>query len=336
MTTTLPLISVIGPTAVGKSQVALDIAQLALSNGWVDEVHLISADSRQVYQGLEVITGADIPVDFRTSQDKNFLYPYFEHDKCYLHGVSVIPVTHEWSVAHFHELVWSVVNKVMSCKAMIIMVGGTGLYHHHWRNQDPQLQIPPNEELRQNLSDLNLDALHHRLAELNPQRLQNMNHADRHNPRRLMRAIELEVAQPVELNYQPSSLSVSPVTFHELTFGLTDELEVIEQRITARVEQRLAAGAISEVERLHAISEDAQQKLPVFSSTGVREIMIYLQGEMSKDECIARWSLREFQYAKRQLTWWKKHFEGKWLMSSNAETLPTIHSTVSEFLTSAL
>jgi tRNA dimethylallyltransferase len=206
------------------------------------------------------------------------------------------------------------------------VIGGTGLYHAHLTTQDPQLTVPPNDSLRQELEAWNVADLQKRLAEIAPQRFNQMNHSDRHNPRRLIRAIEVSEVSPAGKTFVKTLAQQTPVL--DLTLGLIDDLETIHQRIHQRVEERLSQGAIAEVEKL--IADYEVWRGPAFTATGLREVRALIEGQLEKNECIERWSLHEFQYAKRQLTWWKKYAQATWYEISQSGWQEKVWSSFKE------
>ncbi len=285
------LLSIVGPTAVGKTSLGLKLAEQLINDNAVAGVDLISADSRQVYQGLEIISGVDVPSKLNAH--------------IYLHGVSMITPDQDWSVAHFQDFARKSIDDAWAAERLPIIVGGTGLYHEHLFTDDDTLHIPPNLSLRSELELLSLEQLTERLVELDADKFASMNHSDQHNPRRLIRAIEVALAkqatQPlIQDSFQPASV-LDPQT---LTLGLRDEPVFILDRIKQRVIDRFANGAQAEVQ--HLIDTYSNWQTPAFSATGVKEIRAFLEGKISADECLEHWTLSEFQYAKRQLTWWKK------------------------------
>lgn len=307
---TAKILMIIGPTAVGKTDFALSAANHLLQLGKVTGVDLISADSRQVYQGLEIISGADIPEGFQPqipadfSDDKIF----FEHGALRLFGISMLPPTAEWSVSQFQTYAQRIISTSVAQQRLPIIVGGTGLYQRHLFNTDPQLHIPPNAVVRERAEQMSVSELQIWLQEVNPERFKHMNDSDQANPRRLVRAIEISLAE------QPVTPAEPEVVFQpELRIlGLQDTIEQITERIQQRVEARLAHGAVAEAERLLQIATDQNRRLPAFSATGVKPLLQLVSGSISETEATALWITQERQYAKRQLTWWKKESQVKW------------------------
>jgi tRNA dimethylallyltransferase len=192
-------------------------------------------------------------------------------------------------------------------------VGGTGLYHKHALSTDPRLHLPPNPELRAKAETKTLSELQSWLAEIDSQALAEMTDSDRKNPRRLIRAIEKAAADPLP-QLQPVDF---PTQINQLSLGLELPLPAIESKIHQRVKQRFQQGALSEIEALRQQFSD--RSLSVFSATGVKQIADYLDGEITQDQALIDWALREFQYAKRQLTWFRKQPPQAWLSADDPD-----------------
>ena len=315
------VLSIVGPTATGKSNLALLLAEQFLADGLVAGVDIIAADSRQVYQGLEIISGADIPAGFTEQQADQLENAgrFYQKEAIRIFGIGMLQPDKDWSVAQFQVWAQPIITTALSQRRLPIIVGGTGLYHAQLWQQDTRLQIAPNLELREQAEGKTLLELQLWLQNADEKSWQQLNDSDRQNPRRLIRKIEIATAQSQEnaqldpKNNQPA-LQTS-LDFQQITVGLTDELSAIAERITARVAARLSAGAVQEVERLLAHFPD--QKLPVFSSTGVKPLLAYLHDEIDRETCLEIWSRQERQYAKRQLTWWRKQPAVTWFTLSN-------------------
>lgn len=299
----LPIISVVGPTAAGKTGYALKLAQAIIDQTDATGVDLISADSRQVYQGVEILSGADIPDGFVKTETAEGC---FQKDALKLWGVSMIKLIDEWSVAHFQQLAKPIIKQAQADDRAVIIVGGTGLYHDRLFEMDTKLRIPPNQEWRQKAEKMSVEQLQHELQQLNRDKFQQMNRSDQLNPRRLIRAIEIELAaaednRPTITQAHQHQIPIEP---NHIYLGVTADLDVIQQHIKQRVEDRFSGGAIQEVS---AILNNNQLTAhhPARSILGFQEISAYLNKQISAKDCQQLWSLHEFQYAKRQLTWWK-------------------------------
>ncbi len=302
------LLSVVGPTASGKTKLALDLAKLFCQTQG-KKAYLISADSRQVYQELPILTGADIPADFTQANDPALAYPFYQHQTwpISLHGIGIIKADQEWSVGHFQNLAWPIIRQAWQEQALVILVGGTGLYHLQLFNQDPQLKVLPDEKVRNQAEKMTVEQLQAWLKEINPQHLSQLNHSDLHNPRRLIRAIEISLALNQGNHSAVSQTKIDlPSNFSQLIFYLELDLETIKARIAQRIEARWLQGVAEEVKKMFKKAHRFKLNLGLLSATGVKEIQNYLNGEIDQDNCSANWLQAEFSYAKRQLTWWKK------------------------------
>lgn len=308
------IVSVVGPTAVGKTELAFLLAQEAISSGLVKGASLISADSRQVYRGLPAITGVDKPEQLPDSIE--------------VFGQELIEPDEEWSLSAFQKMAWEVITNAWRKGWLPIVVGGTGLYYTHLLTPELHDKPGPNMELREELEGMDAAALRARLAQAAPHKLATLNPSDSQNPRRLIRA--LEIAESSDQPIETTEIASSPLLpDSHLTFGLLDDIELIEERIIARVHKRWDQ-ALKEVSALESrYSFDAgyspTAKLPALSATGVKEVLAYLQGTLSKEEALELWIRRERQYAKRQLTWWKKYGSDiTWFNRSNHPNLEVL------------
>lgn len=295
------VLSIIGPTAVGKTDLALQLTKSLILQEKFTGFDLISADSRQVYQGLQIISGADIPETIEATVK--------------LHGLLMIKPNQEWSLAHFRDFGQKIIKKSWQENRLPIVVGGTGLYHHHLFSNDQIINIQPNLEVRQQAELLSIVELQEWLKKINSKHFSQMNHSDQHNPRRLVRAIEVTLAPAAT-----SSDRILPglEDFQNIVIGLSDSLPNIQAKIEQRVRHRFQLGAISEVE--HLLTLDPPPTKPALSTAGVREIEQFLQGQATETEVITHWARREFQYAKRQLTWWKKYGTAQWFDCSRVKS----------------
>lgn len=292
------IVSIVGATATGKTAFALDLAASLIAEKRFQKVHLLSADSRQVYQGLENLTGADLPSDFSTGGDEKFAYAFFCNlaKNIFLHGASIINPKEEWSVAHFKKLFGNI-KENLGKEDFLIVVGGTGFYHQQILQTTETIVVPQNKKLRERLEKLSVEELKKELQDLSPAKLEKMNNSDVNNPRRLVRAIEI-VSSDSQLS-SAQDQNDSPV------FYLQMPKELREQKIKARVQQRFELSK-KEVQKQLSLNKKAKNDSLAFSSTGFMELQRFIAGEIGKEDCLNLWQLAEIQYAKRQDTWWKK------------------------------
>lgn len=317
------LISIVGTTATGKTDLALSLAAALLASKKTQRVHLISADSRQVYAELPLLSGADIPEHFTRTTNTDFSFPFFENtDKTIvLHGVSMLRATDEWSVALFRDFALRILSEAVQKNEACILVGGTGLYHAHVLQTDPALMVPPDPTWRKEAVTLSVDALKEVLARLSPEKMQNMNQSDSNNPRRLQRAIEVARRKPSAL---PKWQLATIAAFEHRYLGIRISSDELQARITQRVQKRLDQGVLKEVEAYNA--QFGTRDLPSSSTLGLYELTQVLRGELSLEAAIEKWSLAEFQYAKRQHVWWNKQKNVYWIdpTASISEVLDSI------------
>ena len=265
----MKILIVCGPTATGKTALAVQLARKF--NG-----ELVSADSRQIYKGLDALTGkersGDVPI---------WLYDIVEIGKLY-------------SAHDFVSAAEVAIANIQTRGKLPIVVGGTGFYLKALTAPIDTLSIPPNHALRKRLASFSLEELQERLKHLDETRWEQMNDSDRKNPRRLIRAIE--VAGAKKGNSLQQGVSLHNAT---LWIGLTAKPQVLKERITQRVS-----------ERFHAALREATKETAFL--LGAPPLLLFQKGEISKAEALAAWAAKEYQYAKRQLTWFKKQNGIRW------------------------
>lgn len=294
-----PVFSVVGTTAVGKTSFAFQLAEALLANKKYSGVDIISADSRQIYKGLEILSGADIPEGFEREKDLSVsAFGFFQKGNVRLFGISIVQPDEDWSVAQFQVYARSIIDQSRMARRAIIIVGGTGLYHEQLFNLDATLQIPPNEEFRALAQDMTVLELQHLLQQLSPEKLEMMNNSDRNNSRRLVRAIE--VAQSSE----ETPFVTAASEYEQKYIGLTASLDFIIKKINVRITKRMQGGVLVEVQQLQDTYGDRLCQ-HVQTTLGFEELSQLLSGTISKEEALQQWQIGEKQYAQRQLTWWK-------------------------------
>jgi tRNA dimethylallyltransferase len=266
------VIALFGPTAVGKTDVAIALADLLRVRK--ERPIAISADALQVYRGLETLTGA------ATAKEQARL----EHRL-----LSFVPVEREFSVGEFMPLAHAEIDAALATGRRPIVVGGTGLYLRAALTE-LDLKPPAPRELRARIEAeierRGVEAMH---AALPPSAAATIPPTDRS---RIVRALELaEIGQDAEPPDQ-SQLWTSDTRVPTLLFGLTMDRDALYERIDARVDAIVAAGAVDEVERVRASASRTARK-----ALGFEEL---LAGDV---EAMKR---RTRNYAKRQLTWMRK------------------------------
>lgn len=294
------LLIIAGLTASGKTDLALEIAS------HLPSVDIISVDSRQFYQGPRIISGQDIPPGYsrQTSKQISFLNQsavYFQSGNTRIWAVDQLPPDQILNLSDFVEFTWQIIDQAVAQDRSVIIVGGTGLYLKAITQPLDRLVTPPNLQLRQELELLTVSKLQSRLKKINPDWLEKLNHSDKNNPRRLIRAIEICLGD--KTNQELSLKGIEPRKADFRWLGLKPDMDTLADKIKTRVKKRLQQGALQEVGEL---LEKYSPKLPALSALGIKYIKQHLDGDIDKNELIQRWTQQELSYAKRQWTWFKK------------------------------
>lgn len=270
-----PLLALFGPTGVGKTAVALALAESLCGRG-ADPV-AISADALQVYEGLELLTGA------ATAAERARL----EHRL-----VSFVPLSSTFSAGEFAARAHQEIDSALAAGRRPILVGGTGLYLRAALT-DLDLRPPPPPELRERLrtelADEGPEALHARLAATAPWAAEGIDPGD---SSRIVRALELHELGELRPREGPSQLWTSEMRVPTVLAGLTMEREELDRRIDQRVDGMLSAGVREEVERAASVASATARK-----ALGFEHLLAGDVDAMKRDTR---------RYARRQLTWMRK------------------------------
>lgn len=314
---------IVGPTATGKTALALKLAEQF-------DGELISADSRQIYSGIRILSGQDIPVGVMgetrmTVPYKGHAYPLITYS---FDGIPVwlydaVEPTLACSIALFRTLAVRALLDITNRGKLPIIVGGAGLYVDAILSPPETIDIPVNAPLRQRLTLVPIVLLQKELQRVDAVKFSRMNDSDKHNPRRLVRAIEVALWK----QQYPQSNDAADIPIEGLWIGLTRDSEELADRIAARVEKRWQ-GAIDEVKRLGAAPSPAVQ-----TALGVKEISAYLSGVVSEKEAMARWIRNEQAYAVRQFRWFKKREYIHWYDAANTDIQQLVVQQISGWYT---
>lgn len=292
----LKILIICGPTATGKTSLALHLAREFFGE-------VVSADSRQVYSGLDLITGKDIPAGYVKTSSSLLVdgrpVPVYQGDTA-IWGYDLVSPYQDWSVAHFYRYATAIIRYLHSQGKLPVIVGGTGLYLKELLYPSPSLQIPPDPVLRQELESLSTSELQQKLKLASPGRLSAMNNSDINNPRRLIRAIELSYSHPLR--------RFNPPVYDPLILGLTAPPSVLKAAIRSRVERRLHLDLNAEASVLSSLPSH----LPAASTLGYRQYLRYQRREITLSEAVEDWTTADYQYARRQLVWFKKQSDIHW------------------------
>ncbi len=300
------LIIVLGATASGKTRLA---ARLAKELG----AEIISADSRQVYRGMDIGTGKDLGEFHVEGVDVPF------------HLIDVADPSAEFSVFSYQRLFFECFIEISSRGIVPIMVGGTGLYIDSVVRNYEMIEVPENHDLRASLQDVEDSVLVERLEALNP-RLHNK--TDLAERSRIIRAIEIaEFSKNLREDYTLNRPFINP-----LIAGIFWDREELRRRITKRLEERLNAGMIDEVRRLN-LAGIGWDKLDFFGLE-YRYVGRYLRGLLSFQEMFDQLNTKIHQFAKRQATWFRRmEKQGIRINWISGDDYPALQKIVKENMT---
>ena len=291
------IIVILGPTASGKSDLAVKLARKF--NGEV-----VSADSRQVYKGLNIGTGKITKKEMQGVKH---------------HLLDVANPRKQFTVSDFVNVTNETIVQIVTKNKLPIVCGGTGFYIDALLGDKHIPEVPPNPNLRKQLEKKSAPQLFKILQKLDPLRAQNI---DAKNQRRLVRAIEIckAVGKVPSIKAQVKSYDV-------LKIGIKVEEKELKKRINKRIEKWFRQGLLKEVETLHKKGLSWKR----MSEIGLeyRLVSLFLQNKISKPELIYRMQSETWQYAKRQMTWFKRDARIAWVGTSEA-AIPIVERFLQE------
>lgn len=293
------LLIICGPTATGKSALGLQLAHEL-------QGELISADSRQIYQGFDIGTGKEVEAlqegRGRKDVDKWII------DDIPVHLYDVVSGHDDYSAAQYATTARDRITDIWAANKLPIVVGGTGLYLKATRLGIESAGVERNNELRDKLEDMPVADLQALMEKEHTVRFAHMNNSDRNNPRRLIRAIELASSPQI----LPSELQ-SPLNADILTIGLLPNEFSLANIIDKRVANMFAMGLPEEVVSL--LKDGYSFADPAFRAIGYSEFQPYVMGNVPLESVKNDIVLHTRQYVKRQLTWFKADTSIQWFMA---------------------
>lgn len=292
------LIVVLGPTSSGKSDLAVSIARHIKRHppfGGATGAEVISADSRQVYTGLDLGSGKITQREMRS-------IPH--------HLLDVASPKRTFTVTRYQRLAERAIRDILKRNHIPILCGGTGLYIDAVVHGHIIPAVPPQPKLRKELERNSTEALVTQLERLDPHRALVI---DRHNRRRLIRALEIVLATG-----SPITPLATATPYETLSIGIARPPETLRQLIEARLRKRIKAGMFAEVARLHTegVSWNRLDDLGL----EYRWVSRHLRGEITKEAMIEKLTTESVRYAKRQMTWFKRDKNIHWVVDE-AEAL---------------
>ena len=283
------LIVIGGPTGVGKSDLAVE---LALRCGG----EIISADTMQVYRRFDIGTAKPTP-----EQCRGVLY----------HGVDLIEPTETFDLGAFIEMADRAITDIAARDRKPIIVGGTGLYIKGLLQgvfEAPEVDRAIRDRLLARAAAEGTPALHAELARVDPEAAANISPND---PVRVTRALELweQTRRPISQLWRQSRAAVSRYPYH--LFVLTCDRSVLYERINRRVERMFRAGLADEVRRL--VAEGVSPDCHAFKALGYRHVLAWIEGRISERDAVEAMQKHSRHYAKRQLTWFRAMSGAHWI-----------------------
>jgi len=295
------LLVILGPTASGKSDLAIKIAKLF--NGEV-----ISADSRQVYKGMDIGTGKvekDKIQDAYLRRQTDYYSSGIRH-----HLLDVVDPKEYFSVAQYQKLALSAIKDIQQRNKLPILCGGTGLYLSTIIEGWQLPNVPPNAKLRQELEKLNIEQLSQKLRKLDSERTTTI---DKNNKHRLIRAIEIATSKgSVPL------LIKKPLEWNILILGIKKDKKELKELILERLKKRFEEEMIEEVKKLKE-NGISSKRLEDFGLE-YRWVNRYLENQVNYKEMFDSLYRDICNYTKRQMTWFKKIPNVHWV-TKNEEAI---------------
>jgi tRNA dimethylallyltransferase len=292
-----------GPTAAGKSEIALQLAEKI--NG-----EIISVDSMQVYRGLDIGTAKPSAAD-RTR------VPH--------HLIDVVELTEPFDAARFVRLAREAVAEIQSRCRVPILCGGTGLYFKAFL-EGLGNSPPADSKLRAELEATPVSVLLHELSERDPVTFESI---DRKNPRRVIRAVEV-----IRLTGKPFSTQRALWTIKNQKskikncFGLARAASDLRARIDARVDDMFRRGLVTETQAL--LDHGLPRNKTAMQALGYRQVVEHLRGERSLKETVELVKIRTRQFAKRQMTWFRGQLDLEWIELATADTPENVVARILE------
>jgi tRNA dimethylallyltransferase len=292
-----------GPTAVGKSEIALLLAEKIGGE-------IISVDSMQVYRSLDIGTAKPSPS---------------ERARVRHHLIDVVDITEPFDAAQFVRLVTAAVSEIQSRGHTPIFCGGTGLYFKAFLEGLGEAP-PADEKMRAELEAAPLPELLAELAERDPVTYEKI---DRKNPRRVIRAVEVIRLTGRKFSEQQSEWQSSNVQrpTPNVIIGLARETSDLRARIDARVDAMFARGLVDETRGL--LERGLTQNNTAMQALGYRQVVEHLRGERSLPETIELVKIKTRQFAKRQMTWFRRHGNCQWIELIPGETAEAVCAALS-------
>ena len=305
---------ILGPTASGKSALAVKLAKKI--NG-----EIISADSRQIYKGLDIGSGKvkgkwvnESPVNITTNlknKISNLKSKVFKYKGVAHYCIDFVSPKKIFTVVDFKKRADEAIEKIFAKNKTPIIVGGTGLYIQAVVDNIVLPAVKPNWKLRKELEKKTTEEMFAILKKLDPERAKNI---DAKNPRRLIRAIEI-----AKIIGKVPNLDIQCPSWEAIQIGLKLPDEILKKNIKKRIKKMIKAGLVAETKKLRKLGLSWKRIYEL--GFEYKYPALFLRGKISKEEMLEKIILENWQYAKRQMTWFKRDKRIKWT------SCPTLSST---------
>lgn len=275
-----PLISIVGPTGIGKTQLAIELAQRL-------DGEIVNADSRQIYRYMNIGTAKPTPQELAAA-------PH--------HLIDIVDPDEPFSLAVYQQLATHAVADLAARKKLPLLVGGTGQYVAAVIEGWSVPQVPPQPKIRAafeaEAAATSSAALHEKLRAIDPEAAAKI---EPNNLRRIVRALEVYQMTGVPISVQQTR---QPPPYRMTTVWLTMDRQALYARIDARVDGMIAAGLVAEVAALRARGYGWQ--LPAMSSLGYKEFEPYFEADVALDDCIERLKFNTHNFVRKQDMWFRR------------------------------
>ena len=283
------LLCLLGPTAIGKTGIAIQLAQRL-------NAEIVSVDSRQIYRQMDIGTAKPTAEEQQAARH---------------HLIDCVDISQPFSVADYQSLADTAISDIQNRGKQVLLVGGAGLYFRaivdglfEGPGADPSLR----ERLEREAAQRGVDVLHERLRACDPVA------ADRIHPNnivRVIRALEVYELTGIPMSEHQQQWHPEKQRYPFIAFGLTMPRALLYRRIEQRVDVMLANGLIAEVESL--LAAGYARETVALQSFGYRELITYLDGECTYLEAVQQLKRNTRRFAKRQLTWFRKDTRVEWI-----------------------
>jgi tRNA dimethylallyltransferase len=287
------LVVITGPTAIGKTAVAIRIAKHF-------NTAILSADSRQFFKELKIGTAAP------SSEELSMVKHYF---------IGHLSLDHYYNVSMFERDALALLSKLFQFNDVVVMTGGSGLYIDavcEGIDDMPDIEISVRDWINEKFETEGIDFLHNRLAEADPEYFAVV---DKNNPNRMKRALEVCVSTGKTFT-SFRKMNLKPRNFNTIKIGLNISRQLLHKKIEQRVDAMIASGLLDEVIRLVPF-----RSLNALNTVGYKEIFDFLDEKITLEQAIEKIKTNTRRYARRQLTWLNRYDDITWFSPNDIDDM---------------